>query len=1393
MIITSISNSNFIHYAKTLHPFHPNYRQYWLQEYSRIIEGYWNSGVFMPPKLYFYVNHGTIQKKKGNLRIDDHPDLRDVEWDFHYTLMEAKGFSGFSDDPFFSSHKSLIDDTLTEHPSIYREEEIEEEVEEWNEDLNLYITNTVKKTVQVKKQYVDPRTYLRSIHKYHLGKPLYFNECENLIFMAGRGLGKDLEENTLVYKVDINSIDASNSLNGFKYTAVKIKDIEIGDFILSYNLTTIVKVINKESYSNQVMYKISLKNDNIIECGGGHLWYTRSLSRIKLSNTEELYNHYHYYKNSYNISLPIFNAYNTDVLPDSIKKTIINSIFNKTIFTRNKFNTFSITEKTSEPNTINFLVSLFNKWGIKYRYSNLTNRLWCNLNRLIDINKEKDKWVLIKDIEKTIIKNSVCIEVEDLYNTTIETRTKSIPNKLFAIGKNDGEFIITHNSFLTEHVVLHEWLTDGVTDTSNPDNKRAKVEIVVGASDAKYSIDHLSKLKNSLEKLRGGYKIGDRLFPAPLNKRYTGGWNVSNKIIAQTKIRKNGIDRIKGTKSFIKHVSWNGNPFAAQGGRNNLIVYEEIGMANELLDVYGAIKDTMIVEGFKMGVAMFIGCVCKGTKVWTQDGREVNVEDLKQEDGILGYNGEGVIPQSINWFKPPEEKECYRITLADHSMLECSYDHPLLVKQFRDKRVTNFVSAEDLKEGMYVTKAASIPVFGNEVQEHAYMTGLMIGDGYYSPKSSFSVSCNEPAIEEYIKSMYSYKVKKEFTQTNGNVYKELSITDKNLKPYFRSISIEGQCKDNKRLPNTDKWSKDSICELLAGYFDADGNVKPPVKNKNGRVVLSSVVIELLEEVKKLLFKLGIQSNLVIENRNTLPYKGYEGQKSYIGRLYIVKCEEIRKFKDLIPIKSPHKIKALDSCCKHKNNRAYGYVNNHSFEYREDFKKGDYFKGKEINNLTCSKVVKVEPIGKQLVYNLNTSPTHTYITNGMISHNTGGAFSSGGTLGAYKMFYNPKAYQCLAFGDEWENKGSIGYFIPAYYSYNDLRDDNGNIIMDKAVARLEKKRKENTDSLQLANDMQNNPQVPSEIFLVQTGNLFPSAEIKARINAVEANQDILQKKVELYFDKACVKTNGVNYTLDTTNKLMAINDYPWKDSESQITREGSVVIYEFPIVEEGRVPEDLYIIGHDPFKNNTDGGESFAGIYVLKTTSRLELGTNEVVAEYIGRPFMGEDAVNDILLKLSMFYGNAKIFFENNVGNTKEYFEKHRMLHLLATKPGSVLTNSISKGPNVIYGYNISNREIKMRALGYVRQWLLDKDEVGNRNLDKIQSRILLKQLLQFNLEGNFDAVMAFAGCIIGLNERYNKFEERVKELTVDSNDLEFLNTFLSYRDTNSIYLRNRIL
>lgn len=397
---------------------------------------------------------------------------------------------------------------------------------------------------------------------------------------------------------------------------------------------------------------------------------------------------------------------------------------------------------------------------------------------------------------------------------------------------------------------------------------------------------------------------------------------------------------------------------------------------------------------------------------------------------------------------------------------------------------------------------------------------------------------------------------------------------------------------------------------------------------------------------------------------------------------------------------------------------------------------------------------------------------------MIFIGTGGDMKSG-TLDAQKMFYEPDNFDCLVFEDVWEFRGKIGYFIPAYMGLHDFKDIEGNTKVEEAKVYLDKERarlrRSKGSTAALESEIVNRPIVPSEMFMQKAGAIFPIVELRELKAHLEGNSIFSQMEipVTLYFDPDNTSFNGINYKVDVKRELKPINAFPWKDS----SREGAVVIYEFPQLIDSKVPKGAYIIGHDPYGSDSQDGDSLGSIFVLKTNKYFsEIGHNEIVAEYHGRPWQGRKIVNEILYKLSKFYGDAQIYFENVRGNVKEYFEKIRRLDLLAHKPITLFNKKAgyTQSPTLEYGYPMSSRDMKLEGAIYIRDWLLEERSTNEskviRNLNLLRSRFLIDQLIAFNLEGNFDAVMAFMGCIVGLNETYNQYKEKSEVSRVSSFD-----------------------
>lgn len=375
----------------------------------------------------------------------------------------------------------------------------------------------------------------------------------------------------------------------------------------------------------------------------------------------------------------------------------------------------------------------------------------------------------------------------------------------------------------------------------------------------------------------------------------------------------------------------------------------------------------------------------------------------------------------------------------------------------------------------------------------------------------------------------------------------------------------------------------------------------------------------------------------------------------------------------------------------------------------------------------------------------------------------------------EMFENPREYNMLVYPNDWENMPNkeIGFFLPAYYTDFDFKDDNGNtnlIAAKEHYEQLHTEKRKAKNAAAYEGELMNTPIIPSHMFIKKTGNLLPIAEIDEQLRHLEYTEIYkrYETPVKLVFDKT--ELTGVKYIPDTKGELKPIVDFPLSNNEHN--RDGCVVIYEFPKYDPATdLPyEGMYIIGHDPIKEDNEFGQSLATIYVLKTNKyKFNHGHNEIVATYIGRPYGGQEEINETLEKLAMFYGASSrmIWFERNVGETKAYFEKKQKLNLLALKPQLVFadTHKGKTGPRLIYGYSISNQHDKLDAINYLRTWLLKphtehQDGKVELNLHRILDRGLLKEMKMFNLEGNFDRVMGFIGCIIGLEETYNQYKEQ---------------------------------
>lgn len=848
--------------------------------------------------------------------------------------------------------------------------------------------------------------------------------------------------------------------------------------------------------------------------------------------------------------------------------------------------------------------------------------------------------------------------------------------------------------------------------------------------------------------------------------------NNASHIKASYKQYQNGVEVERGLLSEIEAISFKDNPSAGRGADTYDIFGEEVGawgVPGGLKNTIYAMRSSSEAGLFKTGMMTLFGCVCKGTKVWNHKGELINIEDVTKETGIVSYACQGTVKEPILWIKEPTKKPCYRIKTSKDLMIECSYDHPLLCSDNKISRhnTVYFKKAEDIVVDDKLMIIRQVPIFGEETMKYPRLIGLLIGDGYYGDHSTPQLAIADKGIEQFlIDNNIKYTVYKEYQKYN---YKYVGIKDfqKNL----IEVGIYGQTKKDKHLPkDIFKYNAHSISELLGGYFDADGSINYNKKKNSFKITLTSVVPQLLEEVKVQLYKLGINSVIYKRNHKNLILRSNINNKNYNINTQVSYSLEIHSIEDIIEFKKhiyftdSKKQKILDTVdiCREGNNKYDNCVFKQTIEH-----KGDFFIDKTLDKLEAVKVKSVEFIGEQDVYNLTTEITHTYITNQFISHNTSGEIDSG-TVDFADLFKRPNSNGFMTFYDIWGDykEKKEGFFFPKNLNTEGFYDKQGNSDL-KAAKNFELQVRENlikngATSTEIRQRMQEESLNSAEAFAMVAKNSFPVVELQRQLDYIESKNLHITKAipVKFYRDKGVVKAKPI---LD--GSVEPINSF--KDVPHDLR--GCPVIYEFP---SSNPPKGLYKIGYDPIRQ--DEGSSLIGIIVYKGIESGFYSHSTIVAEYVGRMENPDD--NDEIAEYFADLYNTQIMYENECTGVKNYFRRKKRLGLLAAQPDSVISKNIKNSKvNRVLGCHM-NAQLKDAGERYIKTWLttvLDFDGDGNpiTVIDKIFSRRLLEELISYYREGNFDLISALIMCLFQvqeeeLNKEYSEesIDSRIKQL-----------------------------
>lgn len=485
------------------------------------------------------------------------------------------------------------------------------------------------------------------------------------IFMFGcRRFGKALLDSEILYLEDREKM---------------IGNIVVGDKIYD-DKGNLVEVVGVYPQGKVTTYRVVFEDGRNVICCGNHQWrvnhggkwHVRSLRAIAGLDYKSMSIPVGEALNYPTAKLPVppsayasmlaayLGGYSGDMFFDKYicKKFLRSSIDQKKDFIENFIRSFrnvvtgeeELTLSHIDMDVINFVQRMF--WASGWYAKLEGNKLILSRNR---------KELKIRSISIYGKEHATCITVDNDSHLFLTTN-----------------YIVTHNT-----AIMSSLLARNATMTYNLTHN------VIGASK--------EDLANMGEYLEFGL---DNLPPYLTINRTGNDWtkevvlgtrNINNQRDVHARIRITNVDDGK-TRGSLKTAG--GTPYTS--------IYDEVGKF-PVLGAWLAGRPAHMMHGRMRGVCLMAGCCCAGTIVYKSNGEPCRIEDLKQEDGIIGFDVENhkLISQNIEWIKSPSFKSCFRIVTNSNRTLECSFDHPIKCEypNGRDILYDGYVSASKLIKG----------------------------------------------------------------------------------------------------------------------------------------------------------------------------------------------------------------------------------------------------------------------------------------------------------------------------------------------------------------------------------------------------------------------------------------------------------------------------------------------------------------------------------------------------------------------------------------------------------------------------------------------------------------------------------------------------------------------
>nr|BAL57087.1 hypothetical protein HGMM_F47C08C08 [uncultured Acetothermia bacterium] len=366
-----------------------------------------------------------------------------------------------------------------------------------------------------------------------------------------------------------------------------------------------------------------------------------------------------------------------------------------------------------------------------------------------------------------------------------------------------------------------------------------------------------------------------------------------------------------------------------------------------------------------------IGCLTADTKVFLNPRGAVNITEIKPGDWVyaLDLNAMEIVKRPVKGVVCTGVRPVFKLTTENHREIKATANHPFLALQRTGKHwQLVWKPLEHLQVGEYIALSQGLPDEGKpyriEYQSHLkrvkvkprlpretteelmWLVGLYLGDGFIERGTNgvprrvyFAVPESDPArlkLTKLLQKLFAvgWKPKGISVTVNSAIFAE----------FLLSLGLAGTAKEKRiprwvfRLPVRHKLA------LIEGYLDADGHIRQHHGKDGklyGQLTFASCNRELLEDLKLLMISCGL---------NPLKISSYSRERVLLGQYrgtYTTHYLNL-PFSDLEVIRA---------------------------------------KSAPRPSVEFVRVLSIESLGEEPVYDIEVAGAHNFIANGLVVHNS----------------------------------------------------------------------------------------------------------------------------------------------------------------------------------------------------------------------------------------------------------------------------------------------------------------------------------------------------------------------------------------------------------------------